>query len=166
MRNPSSVPAMLLSWHRSVPGTPVMLALLVMLPSAAACPPEWTPYSNGFCYRWFNVGWPWYFAKDACDFGEPGAQLASIHDFELNMFLVDTVAAGSAAWIGYHRTDTGAEWVWTDGSADNYTNWKSGYPDREGEGCTILHCGENGTWCTRDCDNRYPLLCQIEDGTE
>ena len=43
--------------------------------------------------------------------------------------LCNGAGVGSSAWIGF--SDSGAEntWVWSDGSANDYTNWNAGNYD-------------------------------------
>lgn len=57
-----------------------------------------------------------------------GGHLASVHTWEENQFIYDEVAWGYNPYIGLHRDNNSADWVWTDGSNADTLFWQNGGP--------------------------------------
>ncbi|KAL7880087.1 hypothetical protein SRHO_G00023410 [Serrasalmus rhombeus] len=86
--------------------------------------------------------------------------LASVHSSEEYTFIQDLLNAtnSNTTWLG--GTDAAQEgvWVWTDGSAFNYTNWSPGQPDYLGfENCIEMNFPVY--WNNVDCTALLPSVC-------
>ena len=77
-------------------------------------------------------------AEASC--GNHCGQLASIHS-KWEQALADKARDGNAVWLGGKNTAKG--WKWVDNSTWNFTNWRSGCPNKNGH----LMMGDGGLWC-------------------
>jgi len=82
-----------------------------------------------------------------------GAHLASIHSEEENNFLL-SISDQAVLWLGGGDFSHEGAWVWSDGSAWNFTNWEKGMPDDFVGLENCLRWNSDGTWNDVVC----PLL--------
>uniref|UniRef100_A0A8B9RFJ0 C-type lectin domain-containing protein n=1 Tax=Astyanax mexicanus TaxID=7994 RepID=A0A8B9RFJ0_ASTMX len=63
-----------------------------------------------------------------------GGHLASMHSNADNVFIKDlvwnTTNSNAVTWIGARDAGQLGKWVWTDGSAFDYSIWSNGQPDK------------------------------------
>ncbi|ROI68664.1 Ladderlectin [Anabarilius grahami] len=58
-----------------------------------------------------------------------GANLASVHSKLENDFLLSLVASSTLSWVGAHDGEQEGQWLWSDGTAYDYTNWCTSEPN-------------------------------------
>jgi len=101
-----------------------------------------------------------------------GTSLLSIHsedEMELVRHSMSTFDAGDFYWIGLSDRENEGQWVWSDMSPNDYTNWYPGEPndhkhDHNGEDCGMLYANElrtggTGKWNDVPCSRLYFPLC-------
>jgi len=109
----------------------------------------------------------WNDAEIRCK--EEGGHLASIHSKEENDFVFKVVNEGDKNhpyyWIGLEGLIPEEQFVWSDKSALNYTNWKGG---KQGSGvggrCAQIitnQPGNNGKWFKFLCKHLAHFVCKI-----
>ena len=134
---------------------------------------EWSPQNdecNG-CDLFFyfsNVYWycntadvTWFVAEEACqDFG---GHLASVLSPAEHNRIASELISSDNTWLGLNDQLTEGNFVWSDGSELDYTNWAGGEPnDDDG----TEHCVEfdrtttNFRWNDNDCDLTRPFVCK------
>jgi len=127
--------------------------------TSEGCGDGWTEWRS-HCYKFVGEELTWNDAQARCE--KEGSNLASVHSAEENQFLVTLSPQDSRVMIGGNDKDTEGAWVWTDGSAWDYSQWKSGQPDDyEGdEDCMELYTDTN--WNDVPCDSfkRGGFICK------
>ena len=124
--------------------------------------------SDGRCYEQFTAPQPWLGAQQAC--AALGGSLAKIESAAENAALVGLIGLEDH-WIGGTDLATEMTWLWFDGTAFTYTNWRTGEPnDGNGnfpEDCAIIEGDQGGTWDDRPCVTgmvgpvgEYAYLCE------
>ena len=107
------------------------------------------------CYLLSKETASWDDARKACQ-GTPGAKgdLATVADQQTMDFIEKNLKISSNTWIGGEKVSE--EWSWADGTAWNYTNWRSSEPDND-DG---LYLESNHMWY--DYPKSYTLyyICQ------
>ncbi|XP_038065858.1 alpha-N-acetylgalactosamine-specific lectin-like [Patiria miniata] len=133
------------------------------------CPPMWTFY-NGYCYRLFGNAKTFSEAENHCqDFTNVGqGHLTSIANAQENnlLFTVWKSTRGTAEgglWIGFTDEVEEGNFIWTDKSVVNFTEWSDGQPDNYGGGekCTHMWYGKYGEWNDIGCDNLFSYMCKM-----
>ena len=66
-------------------------------------------------------------------------------------------------WIGLNDMAVEGTFVWMDGSAPSYTDWKSGEPSN----WPLEHCVRlwKRDWMDVDCHRRYSYICEFDINT-
>ncbi|XP_043200556.1 lectin BRA-3-like [Amphibalanus amphitrite] len=147
-------------------GWTVRLALSAAIVTTvlATCPSfRWKQFRDMCYWRSFYSKITWYDAGQVCR--NMSGELASIHDAGLDTFLTKELLKGQAAWVGLRRENSSSDWVWTDGSAYNYSRWFMDYSDCGDRYpcCAAINYGSDGEWTPSDCiDGDIPFLCQME----
>ncbi|KAG9274153.1 macrophage mannose receptor 1-like [Astyanax mexicanus] len=129
---------------------------------SSVCQNGWSQFESR-CFRVFTSTTNWAAAEQNCV--AMGGHLASVHSSEEYAFMLNLLLSvvNSAAWIG--GTDAAQEgvWVWTDGSAFNYTYWESGQPDNfiNIENCMMMNWGAVNfrSWNDAQCQENFPSVC-------
>ncbi|XP_059832555.1 C-type lectin BPL-like isoform X3 [Hypanus sabinus] len=118
------------------------------------------------CYRYYHTKKNWIQAEIYCQKYAPGGHLASIHWEEHNQFIQDLIKrnnpAQTSTWIGLSDCHKEGVYLWTDGSATDFTKWKHDQPEgkEERENCVITNSeGIGGTWDDRVCSDELPFVC-------
>lgn len=104
--------------------------------TAAACsgPHEHFDPTTGHCYGFFANKIGWNAAESDCVFTFHGHLVSIASGAELS-FVVELLRAEDATppdsgsdgvWIGLHRPDAGAPYLWSDGEPLTFTNWAKG----------------------------------------
>ncbi|HUS30585.1 MAG TPA: C-type lectin domain-containing protein [Kofleriaceae bacterium] len=128
---------------------------------------------TGHCYLLFTAPKAWAVAKTSCD-AMAGFHLVRISSASEQM-VAKAVSGLDVSWIGGSDSATEGTFVWDDGTATSYTNWKSGEPDNGAnevgaveEDCIALDGGFSGGWTDRPCaptsgtsvPSTYPYICE------
>jgi hypothetical protein len=114
-----------------------------------------TSDTTGNCFILFLSPKTWVAANTAC-MAVP-AKLAKITSAAQNT-LVAALTHGHATFIGATDTATEGTFLWTDGSALSYNNFRLGVPDNGGgtyqEDCLVIEGNKtpDDTWDDRPCD--------------
>ena len=66
-------------------------------------------------------------------------------------------------WLGLNDKTTEGNFVWSDGSIRNYTNWNKGEPNNavNGENCTVTGKSIKWKWNDARCEDEYFYVCKI-----
>jgi len=114
-------------------------------------------------------------ADEEC--GKSGGTLVHVKDKNMNIYIVrqllQTYQFQSQLWIGLSDIDTEGQFMWTDESPADFTNW--GFAEGQGrrsnsdlEDCVTLDPIMGGYWKDQPCDRsvRYgmprPFICQFQ----
>ena len=97
--------------------------------------------------------------------------LASIHNDSQNEEARNLCGLSSSGYcfIGLSDESVEGQWVWSDGSEYNYSNWGGGGPDNNNgnEDCAVINAG-GGWWGDIICTNLnwdFYFLCNNDDPT-
>ena len=117
----------------------------------------------------------WYDARTSCE--DDGGRLATVQSLSSNNFVTSIFSSNSnvfGIWIGYRFCESRGEWIWSDGSTNNYTNWDYCSPHvPEVETCAAIQGGDprnpfspRGSWMNIDCNSSslFGFICEY-DGT-
>ncbi|XP_065145827.1 ladderlectin-like [Paramisgurnus dabryanus] len=132
----------------------VLLFLVFSVESAPAeekCPYGWTPFSV-HCYKFFPQSVNWITAEKNCQ--SIDANLASVRSTVQNNFLLSLIVpANTRAWIGGHDGEMDGQWLWSDGSQFDLTNFCTGEPNNYGgpESCLEINFPTNHCWNDESC---------------
>ncbi|XP_019746315.1 galactose-specific lectin nattectin-like [Hippocampus comes] len=124
-----------------------------------SCPIGWTQL-DCYCYIYEDEGRSFADAESVCNI--LGGNLVSIHSALENAFILELIRAGDnddEAWIGLHDAIQNDDFVWTDGSDTEFTNFDVGgsEPDETGE---CVHIDESaGLWEDALCSDEAPYVC-------
>jgi len=136
-------------------------------PISEDCPYGWSRFDKS-CY--FYNHYPrvnWISARKNCQMMNPGADLASSNSEAENKFLNYLSYLGDGintdgGWLGGSHVD--GEWVWTDGSSFNYTNWYTS-PDRSStKNCIYMNNPRYSgsiSWSDKHCDQSREYFCEF-----
>uniref|UniRef100_A0A8C4Q7E4 C-type lectin domain-containing protein n=1 Tax=Eptatretus burgeri TaxID=7764 RepID=A0A8C4Q7E4_EPTBU len=148
--------------------------------ASTSCPPEWlsVPQSNtgqseeqrNFC---FQVNAPdrllwrtWFQAREHCR--AQGAELASVQKFTEARLLGHHLSkvVKHNAWVGLIDNDKDTNWVWSDGSAFDQSQWSYNKPDnvQNSEYCGGILSYYSGRLDDLDCETAQPWICGIQKG--
>ncbi|XP_060948774.1 lactose-binding lectin l-2-like [Limanda limanda] len=126
------------------------------------CPMFWFSFNNR-CYKYVSTQMTWAAAELYCV--KEGANLVSIHSLDEDNFVRSLIRnfdhAEGWTWIGLSDLHLEDSWMWSDGSAVDFTFWSSGQPDNSQGG---EHCGHNNhindkKWNDYNCSDNYPSVC-------
>lgn len=131
-----------------------MANLISSIPTPA-CEPKWTLLGER-CIRFFSYPLNYYDAQIVCQ--SHGGKLASIRSEAENIAISEIVGNSFPNWIGAFR-DGQRDFVWSDDSDFNFSNWRPNQPDnyRNAEHC--VHMVRFGLWNDVNCNNKYRFVC-------
>ena len=87
------------------------------------------------------------------------AHLALSKSVEENEFIaVEVGRPESRVWIGLRRIE--GEFVWSDGSKPDFTNWLRNEPKNGKDCASLLPEDIFYSWEVRDCDERQAFICE------
>jgi len=146
----------------------VFVVAVALMPTASPslaspttdCQAGWSAF-NGNCYKFFSEEKTWENAKDQCV--EEQANLVSLHSEEEHQFVVGL--NGGFPWLGGRRDPgNGNNFVWSDGTPWDYTNWARGAPDNNkgNEDCAHMKkkVAERHKWNDRPCSHVKTFVCK------
>ncbi|XP_065107450.1 ladderlectin-like [Paramisgurnus dabryanus] len=139
----------------------MLLFLVFFVKNAAAedCPYDWTPFGVE-CYKFISTQETWIKAEKNCQ--SNGGNLASVRSAVQNDFLLSLVPTGRRAWIGGQDGEVDGQWLWTDGSQFDFTNWCPKEPNNyQGVPENCLEISWNGQRCWNDqpCTDSMGYIC-------
>ncbi|KAK9962774.1 hypothetical protein ABG768_008126 [Culter alburnus] len=123
------------------------------------CPAGWSNFGLR-CFKYFPQSVNWVTAERNCQ--SLGANLASAHNKLENDFLLGLLPSSSTrAWIGAHDGEQDGQWLWTDGTVNDYTNWCSGEPNNSGgvENCLDINLNSRLCWNDAHCSSQIGYIC-------
>ncbi|XP_057692854.1 galactose-specific lectin nattectin-like [Corythoichthys intestinalis] len=126
------------------------------------CPKGWTRLDCN-CYIYQGEIRALADAESVCNI--LGGNVASIHSDLENAFIHELVQAGGDegyAVLGLHDTIEDDDYIWTDGSENDYTNFdmSAGEPDGSGD-CVEMDISD-GLWENVACDTERAYVCISE----
>ncbi|XP_034470938.1 galactose-specific lectin nattectin-like [Hippoglossus hippoglossus] len=126
-----------------------------------SCPSGWSNYAER-CFSFIDSPKMWAEAEIYCQFD--GANLASIHSYEENRFVMSLTRGDThdfpETWIGGVAPVLPGHWLWTDGSKFNYENWFNHHDiNNPNETCLKMNYGYDFKWFTNSCSASYPFVC-------
>ncbi|XP_077057538.1 ladderlectin-like [Siphateles boraxobius] len=125
------------------------------------CPLEWTDFGLR-CYKYFSQSVTWITAERNCQ--SLGGNLASVHDQPENDFLLSLLPSSTRTWVGAHDGEQDGEWLWSDGTVYDYTNWCSGEPNNAvvPENCLEINWTFNRCWNDAPCSTSMNYICVLD----
>ncbi|XP_035039049.1 lactose-binding lectin l-2-like [Hippoglossus stenolepis] len=126
------------------------------------CPMFWFSFNNR-CYKYVSTQMNWADAELHCL--SEGANLVSIHSLDEHNFVKTMIKnfdhAEGKTWIGLSDLHKEGSWMWSDGSAMDFTFWFSGEPNNnEGrEHCCYNNISDDTKWNDGYCSDLYPSVC-------
>ena len=68
--------------------------------------------------------------------------------------------------VGLHDQGVESDFVWSDGSVVDYTNWDNWNPDNwaNSEDCANVRSYNDGRWNDQNCRNSLPYICKKRKG--
>ncbi|XP_049608597.1 galactose-specific lectin nattectin-like isoform X3 [Syngnathus scovelli] len=121
------------------------------------CPKGWTQLTC-HCYIYQDETRNFADAESVCNI--LGGNLVSIHSDLENAFVQELIRAGGntdEVWIGLHDAIENDDFIWTDGSDEDFTNFASSEPDETGD-CVELD-ESNGNWQDASCTDDLAYVC-------
>uniref|UniRef100_UPI0037E91D5C lactose-binding lectin l-2-like n=1 Tax=Semicossyphus pulcher TaxID=241346 RepID=UPI0037E91D5C len=126
------------------------------------CDDYWFNF-NSRCYKYVATLMTWADAELNCV--SMGANLVSIHSLEEQNFVKSLIKNFDPAvgwtWIGLNDIHKEGRWMWSDGSAANYSFWLSGQPDNAGsnEHCVHEYSVTEVKWNDLPCSKTLAFVC-------
>ncbi|XP_055506033.1 aggrecan core protein-like [Leucoraja erinacea] len=118
------------------------------------------------CYNFYHNKMNWIQAETSCQTYASGGHLASIHWEEHNQFIQNVIKHNNAAqvstWIGLSDCHKEGVYLWTDGTATDFTKWNHDHLEDkdERENCVNINSeGNGGIWDDRTCSDDLPFIC-------
>ncbi|XP_048038613.1 type-2 ice-structuring protein-like isoform X2 [Megalobrama amblycephala] len=90
------------------------------------------------------------------------ANLVSVHNKLENEFVRSLLPSSTPTWAGAHDGEQDGQWLWTDGTGFEFTNWCSGEPNnyqRNPESCLEINRGSNRCWNDEICTESRHYVC-------
>uniref|UniRef100_A0A665TC85 C-type lectin domain-containing protein n=1 Tax=Echeneis naucrates TaxID=173247 RepID=A0A665TC85_ECHNA len=127
-------------------------------PSHHYCPSGWTFFEQR-CFIFIDSPKTWTDAEIYCQF--EGANLASIHSYEENHFVMSLTRGDTNSfpltWIGGFSPGF---WMWSDGFKFFYENWsKDQIPESSSNYCLKMNYKHDLKWFYDSCAESYPFVC-------
>ncbi|XP_062849618.1 galactose-specific lectin nattectin-like [Trichomycterus rosablanca] len=126
------------------------------------CQEGWTQFGSR-CFRIFEQPATWAAAEQNCV--NTGGHLASVHSNEEHSFIqglvLSTTKSNTQTLLGASDAAQEGVWVWTDGSAFDYSQWGSGEPNNfQMENClTMNYFPGTQNWNNVPCSFSYASAC-------
>ena len=122
------------------------------------CPnQDWKMY-KGSCYAYAKDSYKsWADAEAHCK-NETGAHLASIHSAEELIFVQSNFPR--YIWFGASDIRREGTFEWSDGSSWNYSAWKPGEPNNNGNQDCLVGNAKDHKWDDDHCEEKKMFLCK------
>jgi len=123
------------------------------------CPnKDWKMY-KGSCYAYAKDSYKTWADAEAYCKTEPGAHLASIHNAEELQFVQSNFPRD--LWFGASDIQEEGTFEWSDGSSWDYSAWRSGEPNNNGNQDCLVGNWEDLKWDDDDCEKKKMFLCKL-----
>lgn len=126
--------------------------------------PSWLLF-NDYCYKFISEAdeapQTWWSSHRLCR--NEGGELASIHTFEENYWIVSKIynKTDQTLWIG-GRSKLDSSYEWLDGSVFDFINWAEGEPNNflDQEDCIGMYTRASGYWNDQNCAHTEGRICK------
>ncbi|KAF4089368.1 hypothetical protein AMELA_G00065540 [Ameiurus melas] len=136
------------------------LSALSFTQSDLKCQRSWTQLGSR-CFKIFATETTWDYAEQNCV--NMGGHLASVHNMQeyafIQALILQTTNSSRTTWTGAADTVKEGVWVWTDGTAFDYTYWAFGQPDDTVGNENCLEMNFAGAFNDRPCPYLNPSAC-------
>jgi len=125
---------------------------------ASSCPDGAHLLQDSACF-WLDSSetYTWTAAQSAC--AERGMQLASVHSQAEQDFIWGLNSKNM--WFGLNDHTDDGNFIWSDGTAVDYTNWDSSQPDGgTAHNCVFISWYYQGEWADWACDVLMGVVCR------
>ncbi|XP_012678755.1 lectin-like [Clupea harengus] len=119
--------------------------------------PGWSDLGS-YCVKYFPNRVPFDQAEMLCR--RESSHLISIHDRVTND-AVQRLTLSKMVWIGGIKLPNCGQFIWTDGSSFDYTNWAPGQPDGRSI-CLQMNWKTPGTWDDTRCHDELGYVCAFK----
>ncbi|XP_018958711.1 ladderlectin-like [Cyprinus carpio] len=125
---------------------------------AEKCAYGWTNFGVR-CYKFFPQTVNMITAERNCQ--NLDSNLASVHNKMENDFLLSLLPSSSMrSWIGAHDAIQDGQWVWSDGTPYDYTNWCSNEPNGgDSENFVEINWTSNQCWNDASYSTSMGYVC-------
>ncbi|XP_037087317.1 lectin BRA-3-like [Pollicipes pollicipes] len=138
----------------------VVLATALLSSALGACPNNWVTYGLD-CYWSSTYTATWRDARTACLAMASGSDLVSVHSAAEANFLFTQMGAMDT-WIGLNDLSSENNFVWSDGSSVDFTNWMDGQPNNLlDQDCVNVQDPATGKWDDNHCKENKNFICKI-----
>ncbi|XP_061664140.1 lithostathine-1-alpha-like [Syngnathoides biaculeatus] len=127
-----------------------------------SCPKGWTQL-DCHCYIYENEPRIFADAESVCNI--LGGNLVSIHSALENALILELIRQGGNddnAWIGYHDAIAEDDFIWTDGSDQDFANFDVAGAEPDDTGDCVVMDESAGLWEDAVCSDEAPYVC-IQD---
>nr|BAX73923.1 C-type lectin [Hippocampus abdominalis] len=123
------------------------------------CPKGWTLLDCN-CYVYEDEARTFSDAEAVCNI--LGGNLVSIHNDLENAVVQQLIVAGEnndeVSWIGLHDSIEVDDYIWTDGTVEDFRNFANGEPNAATGNCVVMDETE-GEWETASCEDLQEYVC-------
>uniref|UniRef100_A0A8C1HE91 C-type lectin domain-containing protein n=1 Tax=Cyprinus carpio carpio TaxID=630221 RepID=A0A8C1HE91_CYPCA len=122
------------------------------------CQDGWTNFGVR-CYKFFSQSTSWITAERNCI--EEHANLASVHNELENNFLIGLLPSTTTrCWLGVQDAVEEGQWLWSDGTPYDYSNWCSNEPNNLNvENCGEINWSFDRCWNDASCSTSMGYVC-------
>uniref|UniRef100_U3FVH4 C-type lectin 1 n=1 Tax=Micrurus fulvius TaxID=8637 RepID=U3FVH4_MICFL len=131
------------------------------------CPSDWYSFDK-FCYKFIKQWKSWNDAEASCTRLQNSSHLASIHSqaeiFRVQKVIFMNTVLYDDVWIGLSDPWENGTWVWSDGSAYDYTSWVSEKPSAVDEEQHCVHLSSSSRyreWEAATCESNNYFICKM-----
>ncbi len=120
--------------------------------------------ADGQCYALVQNKVTWQGARDACV--ALGSALARIDSAAEQAFVDPLIGQGANGgsdeiWMGANDLVTEGTFLWVDGAALTYTDWRAGQPSGGAtEDCVVWDLDDSNRWDDRPCGSPTGYICE------
>ncbi|XP_061629060.1 lactose-binding lectin l-2-like [Phyllopteryx taeniolatus] len=130
------------------------------------CPKDWTQLDS-LCYIYEEELRSFADAEAICNI--LGGNLVSIHSGLENAVVLEVAKNGTAGfWIGLSDSLEADDYIWTDGTREDFTNFDVTNPSlpqpNSANGDCVQLDKNDGFWQTMGCADLAPYVCVMEAG--
>ncbi|XP_068507099.1 snaclec alboaggregin-A subunit beta' isoform X1 [Syngnathus scovelli] len=119
------------------------------------CPADWTQLDCS-CYIYQNEARNFADGEAVCNI--LGGNLVSIHNDLENAVVQQLIAAANLTWIGLHDSIVDGDYIWTDGTVENFRNFGTGEPNSSNGDCVLMD-ETAGLWTSANCTDLQTYVC-------
>uniref|UniRef100_A0A8C1C6P6 C-type lectin domain-containing protein n=1 Tax=Cyprinus carpio carpio TaxID=630221 RepID=A0A8C1C6P6_CYPCA len=122
------------------------------------CQYGWTNFGVQ-CYKFFSRSTSWITAEKNCI--DQHANLASVHNEQENNFLMGLLPSTTTrCWLGVQDAVEEGQWLWSDGTPYDYSNWCSNEPNNLNvENCGEINWSSDRCWNDASCSTSMGYVC-------